>query len=428
MYLRRKTKWSMTRKHYKVNWFFVSILLILIAIMVYVDRVIVPTIPPPFVPSPTPTRSPESFVTEAEAMFRDGKLLQAIDLYKQAVRANPNDDVVYVAMARAQVFVGLYEDALDSAEKALLLNANNSQAHAVRAWALDFLGDFLGAEAAIKRALELDPNNGIAHAYYVEILVDSYMSGSGAIDGITKAAEESKVALALAPDTVEAHRARGYVLEATANYEEAIAEFQAAIAINENIPDLHLALGRNYRALAVYDLAVEEFTRANALNPSDPEPDRLISRTYATIGEYAKATQYAESAVKDAPTDASLRGNYGVMLYRNVDWVEAAAQLGLAINGGQTENGDSIQPIPLTTDTRIAEYYFTYGLALARLNRCGEALQVAQLLLGRVPADEIAVANANEAIRICEQNLLATAVPTLTAPTATGSTTPAPTP
>ncbi len=426
MYLRRKTKWSMTRKHYKVNWFVVSILLILIAIMVYVDRVIVPTIPPPFVPSPTTTRSPESFVTEAEAMFKDGKLLQAIDLYKQAVSANPNDDVVYVAMARVQVFAGLYEDALDSAEKALLLNANNSQAHAVRAWALDFLGDILGAEAAIKRSLELDPNNGIAHAYYAEILVDSYLSGSGTFDGITKAAEESKVALALAPNTVEAHRARGYVLEATANYEEAIAEFQAAIEINENIPDLHLALGRNYRALAVYDLAVEEFTRANALNPSDPEPDRLISRIYASIGEFAKAAQYAESAVNDAPADASLRGNYGVMLYRNVDWVEAAAQLGLAINGGKTENGDSIQPIPLTTDTRIAEYYFTYGLALARLNRCGEALQVAQLLLGRVPADEIAVANAYETISICEQNMSVTAVPTQAAPTVTATSTPAP--
>ena len=60
MYLRRKTKWSMTRKRYKVNWFFVTVLLILIAMGVYVDRVIVPTVPPPFVPTATATRSPES--------------------------------------------------------------------------------------------------------------------------------------------------------------------------------------------------------------------------------------------------------------------------------------------------------------------------------------------------------------------------------
>jgi tetratricopeptide (TPR) repeat protein len=424
MYLRRKTKWSMTRKHYKVNWFLVTVLLILIAMGAYVDRVIVPNIPPPFVPTATPTRSPESFVVEAGTFFTDGKLLQAIDFYQQAVRANPNDDAVYVAMARVQIYAGLYKDAQASAEAALLLNSINPLAHAVRAWALDFQGDYLGAEAAIKRALELDPNNGFAHAIYTEILVDSVLSGTGTFDNLTKAAEESRVALALAPDTIESHRARGYVLEATANYEEAIAEYQAAIAINPNIPDLHLALGRNYRAQQVYDLAVEEFTRANALNPSDPEPDRLISRTYATIGEFAKAAQYAESAVKDAPADASLRGNYGVMLYHTADWSEAAIQLGLAINGGRTEQGDVIEAIPLTTDTRVAEYYFTYALALARLARCGEALPIANQILGRVPSDEIAVANANEVFSICEKNLSVTPAATLAGPTATITPTP----
>ena len=415
----------MTRKRRKVNWFLVTILLILIAMGVYVDRVIVPTIPPPFVPSATPTRSPESFVIEAEALFEDGKLPQAIDFYQQAIRANPNDDAAYVAMARVQVFAGLYEDAQASAEAALLLNANNSRAHAVRAWALDFQGDLLGAEAAVKRALELDPNNGVAHAYYVEILVDMYLSGENVFeDIITKASEESKVALSLAPDSIEAHRARGYILEATQNYEQAIAEYQAAIAINENISDLHLALGRNYRAQQVYDKAVEEFTRANALNPSDPEPDRLISRTYATIGEFAKAAQYAESAVKDAPTDASLRGNYGVLLYYVPDWTEAAAQLSLAINGGRTEDGKVIEAIPLTTESRVVEYYYTYALVLAHLDRCGESLPIANLVISRVPADEKAKANANEAFKICEQNLSATPIPTLAEPTGTGTPTP----
>lgn len=419
----------MRRKRYKVNWLMVFTLLILIAVVTYVDRVIVPTIPPPFVPSPTPTRSVESFVAEAEARFAEGKLLQAIELYQQAIRANPNDDSIYVAMARAQIFAGLYKEALESAASALLLNNANSRAHAMNAWALDFQGNYLEAEAAIKRALELDPNNGIAHAIYAEILVDSYLAGVGTFDNVTKAAEESRVALALAPDTIEARRARGYVLEATANYEEAIAEYQAAIAINENIPDLHLALGRNYRAQQVYDLAIQEFTRANALNPSDPTPDLLISRTYASIGEFAKAAQYAESAVKDAPADASLRGNYGVMLYRTGDWVEAAAQLGLVINGGRSAEGDTIQSLPLTTDARVAEYYFTYALALARLKRCSEAIYIANLILGRIPSDEIAAANANEVLNICEKELTVTpaATPAETTP-AESTATAAPTP
>ena len=416
----------MTRKRFKVNWFVVALLVILIAIGYYVDTVVVPTIPPPFVPSPTPTRSPESFVTEAQAMFSEGKLLQAIDLYTEAIRSNPKDDSVYVYLAQTQVFAGQYEEAQANAESALLLNPNNAMAHAVLAWSLDFQGKYVEAKDAITRSLEIDPNNGIAHAYYAEILADSSLSGEGLLDDLTRAAEESRVAISLAPNTIESNRARGYILEATGNYEEAILYFQAAIELNDNIPDLHMSLGRNYRFLGVYDKAIEEFTRANALNPSDPTPDLLISRTYATIGEYAKAAQYAESSVKDSPTDPSLRGNYGVMLYRKVDWAEAAVQLGLSINGGQAEDGQVIQPIPFATEGRVVEYYFTYALALARLNHCGEALQIAQLLLGRVPSDEIAVANANETIRMCESNLSVTPSPTLDIPTVTPTSTSAP--
>ncbi len=415
----------MTRTHRRPNWFLRVVLVLLIVIMFYVERVVVPTIPPPFVPSPTPTRSPESFVTEAQRAFDEGNLLQSIDLYKEALRSNPQGDSIYVSMAQVQVFAGQYADAQASAENAILLNPNNSMAHAVLAWSLDFQGDYVGALDSVQRAMDLDPNNGIAHAYYVEILVDSYQAGVGGFDDLAKAAEESRVALSLAPNTIEANRARGYILEATGNYQEAIEFYKAAVELNDKIPDLHLALGRTYRFLSVYDQAIEEFTRANALNPSDPTPDLLISRTYASIGEFAKAAQFAQSAVNDAPTDPSLRGNYGVMLYRNVDWVEAVNQLGFVINGGKTEDGQPIEKLTLSTEIRVVEYYFTYGLALARLNRCGEALQVAQQILGRVPGDEIAVANANEVIKICEANLSVTPTPAAETPAPAITPTPA---
>ena len=402
----------MNRRRKRVNWFRIIVLMLLIVAVAYVDRYIIAPAPSPFVPTATPTRDPESYVVEADASFNEGKLLPAIDTYAEAIRLRPDDPTLFIAMARVQIYAGRYEEAQRSAEDALLLNPNNSMAHVMRAWALDFQGDFLAAESAIKRALELDPNNAMAHAVYVEILIDSYLGGTGTFEGIEKAAEESRVALDLAPNTLESHRARGYVLEATANYEEAIREYQAAITINPNIADLHLALGRNFRVLGVYDKAVEEFTRANALNPSDPTPDLYISRTYATIGEYAKAAQYAETAVNDNPADANLRGNWGVMLYRNFQWPEAVEQLKLVVAGGATEDNQPIEPIALVNDTRIAEYYFTYGLVLARLGRCGEALQIAQQIQARVPADEIAVTNANEVINICEQNLAAPAIPT----------------
>jgi tetratricopeptide (TPR) repeat protein len=305
-----------------------------------------------------------------------------------------------VALARVQVFAGQYAEAEKNAKNAILLNPNNALAHGVLAWALNFQeGKNAEAQASIQEALRLDPNNALLHAYNVEILINS------GFDGVQKAIDESRVALALDPNIVETHRARALLLEATTNYEEAIAEYQAAIQINPNIADLYIGLGLNYRVLQVYDEAITAFTRANALNPADPFPDLYISRTYATIGEFAKSLQYAETAVQDRPDDPSLRGNLGVMYYRNNFWPEAIQQLGYTIYGGVTEDGVKIEGIPLVNDFRVAEYYYTYGLALARTNQCGEALQIAQLLQTRVPADENAQFGASEINRICAEKL-----------------------
>ena len=164
-----------------------------------------------------------------------------------------------------------------------------------------------------------------------------------------------------------------------------------------------------------------EFTRANALNPSDPLPDYYTSRTYAGIGEFAKALQFAEQAVTNDPVNARYRGNLGVMYYRNLYWPEAVEELGLVINGGLNDKGQQVEVVNLVPgNSRIAEYYFTYGLALARLNQCGDALQIAQMILSRIPADELAVDNANEIINRCQQNLVETPIP-LQTPTGTES-------
>jgi tetratricopeptide (TPR) repeat protein len=264
---------------------------------------------------------------------------------------------------------------------------------------LGFQDKYAEAEVEIKKALALDPNNALAHAYYAEILINQ-----NDYTLYDKAAEESKKARDLDPTLLESHRARGIVLLNTQNLEEAVQEFQAALAINKNIPDLNLYLGITYKALGDYDLAQEALLAAYALNPTDTVALTELSRAFFADGRYPQAAQYAEEAIKVKPDDPRLYGNLGIIYYKLGDFNKAIPPLALAVRGGLAEDGTKVEGLPLDYG-RVMEYYWYYGFALAKSNRCSEAVPIFQALLTGVPNDEIAVYNATEGLAICQQSL-----------------------
>jgi tetratricopeptide (TPR) repeat protein len=404
MYL-KGSKWSLNRKRKRVNPWLILILVVSIGALAYVERTIVPIIVPIGISTPTPTRDPRAYSAEAEALAKEGKVSLAIDAYKSAILADPQNAANYVALARLQVLSGELEDALINSENALLLNKNNSLAYAVRGWILGLQGEYALGEASLKTALEIDPNSALANAYLAEILTLRVSEGKGLVGTIDEAAEASRRAQLLDPNSMETHRARGLVLEQTGNFEEAILEYQAAIQLNDKFADLHLTLGRTLLATENYSAAIDEFIQASALNPSDPLAYTYIARAYVKIGEYAKAIQYAQQAVTKNPSDPYMYGNLGSMLYRNQQYSDSIVALRLAIRGGIAEDGTIVKGLPLDYTMRIMEFYYTYGLALARLNQCGEAVQIAQTILQTVMDDETSVYNAQEMINICQTNL-----------------------
>jgi len=76
--------------------------------------------------------------------------------------------------------------------------------------------------------------------------------------------------------------------------------------------------------------------------------------------------------------------------------------LRLAVRGGTAEDGTPVEGLPLNYG-RVAEYYSTYGLALARTGNCREAVEISQALARGVPNDEISLFNAQEITAICKQ-------------------------
>jgi len=394
----------MKNRRKRLNPLRIFILIVLIAVGIYINQVVVPTVPPPFIPTPTATRSPESYVTDAAQLVSEGKLFQAVESYKKAVAADPTNAGIYVALSRQQIYLGLYDDALDNLGKALLVNENNPLAYALRGWVLGFKGDYLNAIAALRRSIDLDPNNAIPYAYLAEVYGLQYESNPAVVGVIDEAIANATKAKDLDPNSLETNRARGYIQWLIGNYGEAVQFYAAAIKINPYISDLHLALGIVYSTDSVneYPLAVQEFQEAELLNPSNPLPDYQLSVVYQKLGEYATAIQYAEKTIENDPGNTYYYGNLGTLYFRNENYSKAAEILTLVVHGGTSEAGVVVNPLPLDYGV-VASYFARYGISQAINGECGEALQISQAILESVSSDENNVYNANEIVNICTQ-------------------------
>jgi len=193
----------MRRRQPKINWFLVVLVVILIAVVTYVDRFILPTAQTPFMPTPTTTRDPESYVTEAEGDFANGKLLDAINTYLEAIRSTPKDPSLYIALARVQIFAGKYADALVNAENALLLNPNSSMAQALRGWALTEQGNYTAADDSLcKTRFDWIPTTA-RHMRTMLFYMARCLRTAPApyINPVETAKDESRTATTMAPTT-----------------------------------------------------------------------------------------------------------------------------------------------------------------------------------------------------------------------------------
>ena len=400
MYL-QSSKYRLKRKSpRRFNLALIFVLCVLIVLAALFQAYVVPSIPHPFLPTPTATRPAASYADDAAKLFLDGKLTDSINAYKKAILLAPTNSDLYVATSEVQIFAHDYQGALENAQNAVL-RSKSAVAYAVYGEALYWIEKsqggitFADANKELQKSLELDPNLGLTHAYYAELLMD--------LDNANwqTASAEARTAITLAPNRLESHRAMGYILLSTGNYIEALSEYQKAIDIHGKLADLWIPLGDCYQNQSDTQNAIDAYLKASQFNSEDPDPIARIARVYAKEGQYGKSAQYAEMAVNLAPLDPKYRGLLGEMYYFNSQSDKAVTELTLAIRGGRVDQG-SIQGLPLQAG-RVAEYYYVFGLALAKVGRCSEAVPIFHLLQQQVPDDATVMANVTDGLILCEE-------------------------
>jgi len=373
---------------------------------------------PLLLPTPTPTRTANSYIQEAEAYFAAGRLddplsdNDAIDTYIQATKVDPTNARVWSELARIQTYsssllssddqrLERLNQAQESARKAVELAPDDSSSHAILSFVLDWnassnlISDdqrqaYLNeAEGQAVRALQLDPNNATALAFYAEVLLDQ--------QNWDQARQYAEQAVARAPDSMDAHRVYATVLEALGYYRDSINEYKKASDITPNFTYLHLRIGLGYRNLKVYDTALSYFDRAASINQQlgvkDPNPYIAIAKTYAQKGEFFPASLNAEKALSYAPSSPDTYGQLGSIYVQARNYESALPALKCAVDGCTVEENEianllvtsgllkesvAVRPLPLTNLT-VAYYYIRYGSVLAYLSdakngRCEKAL------------------------------------------------------
>ena len=289
----------------KVNSYRLLALLILVLVGVFVLRALGDKqIRSPFEATPIPTRTANSFVTEAEARFKAGDLNGSIAAYKQATQLEPQNVQLWSNMAQIQVYSSnmlttddekrtRLQEALASINKAVAVTPDDSTAHAIRAFVLDWnsnatlAGDqsenlLAQAEQEAVQALQLDNQNTLALAYYAEILLDQ-QKWNQASQYIAQAIERD-------PSLMDVHRVNAIVMETFRDYNGAIQEYEKAAEITPNLTFLYISIGTNYRYLKQYDRALEYFDKAAKIDAQlqikDPIPYVAIGKTYTQTGDF----------------------------------------------------------------------------------------------------------------------------------------------
>ena len=432
----------------------------------------------PFDPTPTPTRTVNSWVLEGEASFNAGDLPAAITAYQEATKVDPKDAEALAELARIQAYssrllpndtdrLARLTEALQSAGQAKALAPDDGNVVAIRAFVLDWNADpnldalrtggktaaklIIEADQEALQAITLDRQNPLALAFYAEILIDEQKW--------TQAEPNIQSALQLGPQVMDVHRVYAYYLESNKYYSQAIEEYQQALTINPNLTFLYISIGHNYRTLALdsspgsqqtqlYNQALASYAKAARLNEQlkilDPSPYLAIAKTYAQMGEFFAAALNAQKAVALDPTNADLYGQLGNVYKRGRNYETAIYALQCAVDGctpdvsclarnGCPAGDGGVTVIPLPLSPRSATYYLDYGSVLAAFSPqkpsyCDAAVRVLTQLIQTYSTDPITVSNAEDGLSICA-NVIAAQTPTPTPvsmPSSTSTPPPAP--
>jgi tetratricopeptide (TPR) repeat protein/glycosyltransferase involved in cell wall biosynthesis len=219
-----------------------------------------------------------------------GRLLEAENLYRQIVEAQPESANVLCLLGIAVRQQGKVAEAIDFYDRAIAQNPDFVEAHLNKAHVLMDVGATQRAIASYEQVIKIQPNSALAYNN-----LGWLKQHSGEIDS---AISYYQTALGLDPNLLEtAHNLAG-LLKDKNQLNEAVACYLHALKINPNSTYSLIGLGRIFQQQGKLPEAFDCYQQAIALEPNNPEAQNNVGAFYHEQGNTKAAISHYRQALK----------------------------------------------------------------------------------------------------------------------------------
>jgi len=276
-----------------------------------------------------------------------GRLAEAEQTLREAIRLEPDDAVSYANLSRALLGLGRPEEAAEALREAVAYDLGNAAYHADLGRALYGLGRDEDAVQALGEAVAYQPDTA---DYQGDLGQALFRAGR-----LPEAERALREAVRLDPDRAAYQAALGWVLLGQDRDDEASSALREAVRLDPDSAGYQADLGRALLSLGELPEAAAALTEAVRLSPGRPAYQASLGQALLLLDRLPEAEAALRKAADLDPGTAAYRADLGQALLRMGRVPEAEAALREAARLDPDPANEKIADLRTALDTALDE-------------------------------------------------------------------------